>query len=128
MVNPDWRSWLEAAYFASGILVAIVAAFGLRQLIIAKHLLVATRAQVELASEALKVAKNDLSTRVRREAVVLAAERCHHFAAELLPSVNPRLDQIRAAGIGIHNWTYETRASTAHLSWNSRKRRSGLRL
>jgi hypothetical protein len=66
------RAVLEILYFLSGIAVAVLAGFGLRQ--------------IWIASEQLKFTKEIVEANKKREAVKLAAELCKYFAETVAPA------------------------------------------
>ncbi len=80
--NPDFlatfRTWLELAYFVSGIAVAILAAFGLRQL--------------QLAKQQLETSKEIFRTQSRRSAAEAAVVECRRFADTVIQD-SLRLDK-----------------------------------
>lgn len=64
------RTWLELAYFVSGILTALLVAFGLRQLTLAKR-------QMETTKEIFR-------TQSRRASVEMAVVECRRFAETII--------------------------------------------
>jgi hypothetical protein len=112
--HPQLHEWLELLYFSSGIIVAVAALIGLRQLFLAKSLLTATEQQVRLANEALSQAKTDLETRSRRESVVLAAERCADFANIVMRGLK-QLETAIDAGVQVTRW----KLKDADFNWKS---------
>lgn len=68
------RTALELLYFASGIVIAIIAVIALRQ--------------VKIASEQLKLTRDLANTNVKREAAKLAAEQCRYFAEDCVPALS----------------------------------------
>jgi hypothetical protein len=74
--DPTWytvtHNVLEALYYLSGIALAVLAGFGLRQ--------------IRIASEQLKFTKEIVEANKRRESVKLAAELCTYFAESVVPS------------------------------------------
>jgi predicted peroxiredoxin len=91
------RYWLELAYFASGVILAVFAAFGLRQLILAKQ-------SLKIAAEGLRTTKNDIQIRVKREAVVIAAKQCEKFAEEVIPNYADGIATAANSGVKVFTW------------------------
>jgi hypothetical protein len=118
MPDPSFRSWMEIAYFASGVLLVAVACVGLAQLVLAKRAVGAAQRQLEVATQALTTARDDIRIRSEREAVTLAAQRCEHFAHILLPRHNKHVSEIHAAKIALQHWTLRD----ANFSWQSFER------
>ena len=67
IISQDVRGLLEILYFISGPLLVIVSGFGLYN---------------------LKIAKDDLMVRCKREAASLAAAQCLRFSNEIIPLIN----------------------------------------
>jgi hypothetical protein len=63
--------------------------------------------QLKLSQESLEAAKNDLQIRVKREAVILAAEQVEKFGKEVLPKAAEIIDAVRREGIKIEEWKLE---------------------
>ena len=80
------RDYLEMVSFGATIAIAISALFALKQIRLA-------RLKLNIASDALVVAKDDIKIRSRREAIALAAKHCEDFADVILPR--------------LHNWCAE---------------------
>jgi hypothetical protein len=95
---------LELAYFASGIVIAIVAMVGLWQLKLAKDALSAARQQIELATTALQVAKDDIKIRSLREAISLAAGRSEQFAEKIIPHYDRVAALLEKNGAELLEW------------------------
>lgn len=87
------RIVLETLSLISGI---ILAALGL-----------AVFRQLKLSQESLEAAKNDLQVRIKREAVILAAEQVEKFGRTILPEAATVTDEIRVDGINISEWKLE---------------------
>jgi len=113
----DLRSTLELLYFASGVILAVVACLGLWQLKLTKKAVDAANKQIEIASANLTLAKDDIAVRSLREAVVLAAQRCQWFAEDHIPRYQAHLKQFTERGIGIHEWALtDTKFTEASLA------------
>lgn len=84
------RYWLEIAYFTSGPVLAVFAAFALRQ--------------ITLTKRAVEVAKKDIETRTKRESVILASEKIEEFAKNVFPKMNECKRLIEGAGIELRAW------------------------
>jgi len=65
------RAILELSYFASGIVIAVFAFLGLRQ--------------IKLGLEQLKITKEIAKTNAKRESVKFASDQCRYFAEIALP-------------------------------------------
>src|SRR5687767_2372265 len=98
------RDVMEVVYFGSGIIVAIAALFGLRQLRLAKDAVRAAKDQIAVGIAAVEVAKRDLQIRSKREAVALAADRCEKFGEHLIPRRNKNMETIAAQGVTLVDW------------------------
>lgn len=71
---PIVRNALELVYFAAGIVIALAAAYGLRQ--------------IRIGLEQLKISRQTAITNAQREAKKLAFEQCRFFADEVVPALN----------------------------------------
>lgn len=67
------RDWLEILYFASGVVVMLLVAFGLWQLKLAKD-------QISLAKDQLETSKDIFKTQSRRASVEAAVVECRRFS------------------------------------------------
>ncbi len=123
MPDTTFRAWMEIAYFASGIAVAVVASLALWQLVIAKKSLDAAQAQLSLAAQSLNLAKDDIRIRSQREAVALAAQECDKFAEKMVPNVHENEEKIKAAGFTIYRWPLKD----LEFRWESLESLSGAR-
>ena len=72
------RQILEDLYFVAGVVIAIAAIKGLRQLKIGLE-------QIRITREIAKSNSQIAATNARREAIKLAAERCQYFAEHTVP-------------------------------------------
>ena len=86
------RYWLEIAYFLSGVVLATFAGIALYQLKLAKDQLTLAKDSIftaqenlKLAAQGLDTAKTDIKLRIKREAIVLAAQQCEKYADHILP-------------------------------------------
>jgi len=95
------RYWLELAYFASGVLIACFAGFGVWQIFLAKK-------NLELASEALRTAKSDIQIRAMREAIITAAAQCERYAAQILPNYQAARGVAKNASAETFRWGFAT--------------------
>ena len=98
------RTVLELLYFLSGIILAIVGTIALVQIFLAKRTLSTAQKNLQLAVEAIEIAKTDIQVRSEREAVVLAAERCDIYANEILPFIGDLLVEMYSKGISVEEW------------------------
>lgn len=75
--DPTWyvvlHRALEALYYLSGIALAVLAGFGLRQ--------------IRIASEQLKLTREIAEANRKRESVKLAAQQCEFFAESVVPAL-----------------------------------------
>lgn len=71
------RDWLEIFYFISGIIVMLLAGFGLWQLKLAKD-------QISLAKDQLETSKNIFKTQSKRAAVEAAVLECRNFSETVI--------------------------------------------
>jgi len=94
---PALRSLLEALFFLGGIAVAIAASKALEQIRLAKE-------QLTIAADALRVTKTDIALRVRREALLLAAEQCDRFAEKIIPQAYEWQKAVDKAGGTRKRW------------------------
>jgi hypothetical protein len=92
------------AYFASGVVVAGATVLVLYQIHVAKQTLSALHQQLTIATAALTVARDDIRIRSQREAVVLAAELCEKFAAQIIPRVTANIRHITDLKIQLRAW------------------------
>ena len=96
------RKWLELGYFASAPLLAVLAAWGLRQ---------------------ITVTKNNARTSAKRESYRLAAEQCHRFNEAIIPKMNHyddvskkiKWDLIDKADVQILDNGFKVKASVGKL-------------
>jgi hypothetical protein len=93
MQQYEWFSYvraiLEVCYFASGVVLVIVAIRGLKQVKAAAE-------QVKVASDQLNLTREIATANTKREAAKLAAEQCLYFADELVPTFGEFITKYRA--------------------------------
>lgn len=99
------RYWLELGSYVSGIILTIFGAIALWQLKLAKDSLVTAKNSLKLAADELEHAKSDLRLRVKREAIVLAAQQCEKFAEHILPRYAASHQKIIENGNDLYKWT-----------------------
>lgn len=104
MKEIDWnntylylRGFLELLNFLSGAIIATLGFFVFRQLKLAQE-------SIETAKDALTTAKNDIQIRIKREAVILAAEQVEKFGKEIIPKVGKIIDECTTKTIFIDEW------------------------
>jgi|GEM_PF-2183956 len=86
------RDYLEMASYVATVALAVFAFCALKQIRLA-------RSQIQIASDALVVAKDDIKIRSRREAIALAAKHCEDFADVILPKLNTWHGEFGSKGI-----------------------------
>lgn len=96
----EHRNALEVLYFLSGIILALASGFVAFQVYIAKG-------SFDVAIKAFNLAKTDSNVRLRREAIVIAANRCEQYAKEILPLLGRNVDDIGTLGISNNVWKLE---------------------
>ena len=91
----DWNTlyiylhgFFEILYFISGIVLAGLGFFVFQQLKLTQESIETTKINLQIASEALSTAKDDIQIRIKREAVILAAEQAEKFGKEIIPNVS----------------------------------------
>lgn len=82
---PIVRNVLEVLYFVAGIVIAIAAIYGLRQ--------------IAIGLEQLKITKQTATTNAQREAKKLAYEQCRYFADEVVPALNRLTVEYKRLGL-----------------------------
>lgn len=95
---------MEIAYFASSVVLLLVAIAGLMQLVIARRAMRAAEDQIKLATEAIAITREDIRIRVKREAVTVAAEQCAAFA-NTIPECSKHIDALQQAGFPYQLWS-----------------------
>ncbi|MGR5250487.1 hypothetical protein ACPV4Z_18735 [Vibrio aestuarianus] len=78
------RSWAELIYFFSGILVVVIAGFGLWQIKLAKDQLSLTVTQLELTKQDIHSNMKIFKTQCHRAAVESAVIECRRFSDEIV--------------------------------------------
>lgn len=101
------RNLLEVLYFISGVILATLGFAVFRQLKLSKVSIETAQDNLRVASEALTSAKDDLQIRVKREAVILAAEQVEKFGKSILPNAAETTDKLEGEGIQIKEWKLE---------------------
>jgi hypothetical protein len=91
------------AAFGATITIAIAALVALKQIWLA-------RLQLQIASEAIVIAKEDIKIRSRREAIALAAKHCEDFADETLQKLNNWIEEFRVKKISLTRWELVNKA------------------
>ena len=91
------KDYLEMASYGATIVIAIFAFVALKQIRLA-------RLQLNVASDALVVAKDDIKIRSRREAIALAAKHCEDFGDVILPKLNTWCNEFKNKNITLVRW------------------------
>jgi len=79
------RAVLELLYYTSGIVIAVIAFIGLRQ--------------IRIASKQLNLTREIASANARREAAQLALEQCGYFVEKYVPAFKTCVDRYRAQNL-----------------------------
>jgi hypothetical protein len=95
---------MEIAYFASTIILVLVAAAGLFQLVLTKRALKAAQEQIRLATDAIAIARDDIRIRVKREAVTVAADQCAKFGEHTIQECSEHVKKLNDLGFAYSPW------------------------
>lgn len=96
----EHKDLFEVLSYLSVIIGSAAAVFAAFQIYYAKE-------SVKLAASSFDLAKTDSHIRLKREAIVIAAERCEQFAREILPFLNANVEEITRIGISNEAWQLE---------------------
>lgn len=91
------RKWLELLSFCATILTTGVAWYALRQIRL-------MRAQTLLAADAIEVAKRDIAIRSKREAALLAAQKCEELADTKIQKQSVILEKLKKNQVPLQVW------------------------
>jgi len=101
------RGFLEILYFISGVVLAGLGFFVFRQLKLAQESIETTKTNLQIASDALSTAKDDIQIRIQREAVILAAEQTEKFGKEVIPAFGKIIDGCKDKNLNLIEWKLE---------------------
>jgi hypothetical protein len=91
-------------YFVGGVILAVAGIAALWQLKLAKESLKTAQDNLQIATNALTASKEDMSIRIERESVVLAASQCEKFGNELLTLAASATEALMAAHVHGIEW------------------------
>lgn len=94
------RDVLELLSFVGTIVLGIFGFFIFLQLRMAKD-------SLNTAKKTLETTNEDMQTRIRREAIVLAAQQTERFAKEIIPVTCKHWDDLTRTGIELPDWHLE---------------------